>query len=151
MLPLYYPDYVQMKVLAQLGIEKLKATSHRREVPDGGMTGLYLIVQPSGSKSYALRYRHNGRSKKLTLGKYPKMSLLQARDRAREALESISYGEKTPQDGQEAHSALSQHLDLSWNATFLRQKELIRQRGFMSMIFYPPFEERSCRTLPSEM
>ena len=96
MLPLCYPDYEQMKVLTQLGIEKFQATSHRREVPDGGMTGLYLIVQPSGSKSFALRYRHSGRSKKLTLGKYPKMSLLQARDRAREALESISYGEKTP-------------------------------------------------------
>ena len=82
-----------MKVLTQLGIEKLKATSHRREVPDGGMTGLYLIVQPSGSKSFALRYRHSGKSKKLTLGKNPKMSLFQARERAREALESISYGE----------------------------------------------------------
>ncbi len=82
-----------MKVLTQLGIAKLKATSLRRELPDGGMTGLYLIVQPSGSKSFALRYRHSGRSKKLTLGKYPQMSLLQARERAREALESISYGE----------------------------------------------------------
>ena len=82
-----------MKVLTQLGIAKFKATSLRRELPDGGMTGLYLIVQPSGSKSFALRYRHSGRSKKLTLGKYPQMSLLQARERAREALESISYGE----------------------------------------------------------
>ena len=93
MLPLCYPNDVQMKVLTQLGIAKLKATSLRRELPDGGMTGLYLIVQPSGSKSFALRYRHSGRSKKLTLGKYPQMSLLQARERAREALESISYGE----------------------------------------------------------
>jgi integrase len=84
---------VQMKVLTQLGIAKLKATSLRRELPDGGMTGLYLIVQPSGSKSFALRYRHSGRSKKLTLVKDPQMSLLQARERAREALESISYGE----------------------------------------------------------
>ena len=82
-----------MKVLAQLERAKLKATSLRRELPDGGITGLYLIVQPSGSKSFALRYRHSGRSKKLTLGKYPQMSLLQARERAREALESISYGE----------------------------------------------------------
>jgi integrase len=93
LLPLCYPNDVQMKVLTQLGIAKLKATSLRRELPDGGMTGLYLIVQPSGSKSFALRYRHSGRSKKLTLGKYPQMSLLQARERAREALESISYGE----------------------------------------------------------
>ena len=96
----------------KLGIEKLKATSHRREVPDGGMTGLYLIVQPSGSKFFALRYQHSGRSKKLTLGKYPKMLLLQARERAREALENISYGED-PLDGQGAHSALNQRLNHS--------------------------------------
>ena len=55
LLPLCYPIDLQMKVLTQLGIAKLKATSLRRELPDGGMTGLYLIVQPSGSKSFALR------------------------------------------------------------------------------------------------
>jgi hypothetical protein len=41
----------------------------RREIPDGGCTGLYLIVQPSGHKSWAIRYRYKGKaSRKLTLG-----------------------------------------------------------------------------------
>jgi integrase len=41
----------------------------RREVPDGGCAGLYLVVQTSGHKSWALRFRRpNGRTAKLTLG-----------------------------------------------------------------------------------
>jgi integrase len=40
----------------------------RTEFPDRGCAGLYLVVQPSGLKSWALRYRFRGISKKLTLG-----------------------------------------------------------------------------------
>ena len=41
----------------------------RREIPDGGCPGLYLVVQPSGRKSWALRFRRpNGKPAKLTLG-----------------------------------------------------------------------------------
>jgi integrase len=40
----------------------------RREYPDAGCPGLYLIVQPSGAKSWALRYRRaDGRTAKHTL------------------------------------------------------------------------------------
>jgi integrase len=45
----------------------------RTEIPDGGCAGLYLVVQPSGAKSWALRYRFAGAPKKLTLG--PKLVL----------------------------------------------------------------------------
>ena len=62
-----YHDCVKVKVLTQLGIEKLKATSLLRNVPDGGVTGLYHIAQPSGSLSFALRYWHSRRFKKIYL------------------------------------------------------------------------------------
>jgi integrase len=42
--------------------------TERREIPDPGCRGLYLIVQPSGVKSWAARYRFRGRPTKLTLG-----------------------------------------------------------------------------------
>jgi integrase len=48
---------------------KYRPGSKRREIPDGGAKGLYLIVQVSGVKSWALRYRRpNGKNAKLTLG-----------------------------------------------------------------------------------
>ncbi len=41
----------------------------RTEIADGGGVGLYLVVQPSSAKSWALRYRRpDGRPAKLTLG-----------------------------------------------------------------------------------
>jgi integrase len=40
----------------------------RTELPDAGCPGLYLVVQPSRLKSWALRYRFGGRTRKLVLG-----------------------------------------------------------------------------------
>src|SRR5262249_33641644 len=43
--------------------------ARRIEIADGGCRGLYLIVQSSGHKSWACRYRlRGGLSRKLTLG-----------------------------------------------------------------------------------
>jgi integrase len=59
------------KTLTAAGIEKLRPTTQRREIPDAGCQGLYLIVQSSGVKSFALRARRpNGTNFKLTLGRY---------------------------------------------------------------------------------
>ncbi|MBU2091716.1 MAG: integrase arm-type DNA-binding domain-containing protein, partial [Alphaproteobacteria bacterium] len=64
----------------------------RLELPDGLTPGLYFIVQPSGAKSWAVRYRHRGRPAKMTLGKYPLLSLADAREAAREALRDAALG-----------------------------------------------------------
>src|SRR5690554_6772889 len=55
--------------LTAKAVENAKATSSRQEIPDGLLPGLYLVVQPSGAKSWAVRYRHNNRPRKMTLGK----------------------------------------------------------------------------------
>lgn len=64
----------------------------RREVPDPSLSGLYLIIQPSGAKSWALRYRYGGKPRKLTLGKWPVMGVAAARLAASEAVEAIEHG-----------------------------------------------------------
>jgi hypothetical protein len=38
-------------MLTDLGIKKLPTPRARREIPDGRVTGLYLVMQPSGAKS----------------------------------------------------------------------------------------------------
>ena len=48
------------KGLTTKSIENLKAGAARREVPDGSCAGLYLVVQPTGVRSWAARYRLNG-------------------------------------------------------------------------------------------
>jgi integrase len=57
------------KPLTAAGVLRLRPGPQRREIPDGGCRGLYLIIQPSGFKSWALRHRRpSGKSAKLTLG-----------------------------------------------------------------------------------
>ncbi len=57
------------KPLTDAAVAKLKPGKDRREKPDGGCPGLYLVVQPSGAKSWALRFRRpNGKPAKLVLG-----------------------------------------------------------------------------------
>jgi integrase len=51
--------------MTALGIENLKPRPQRYERPIGG--NLYVIVQPGGRKSYAVRYRFAGKTRKLTL------------------------------------------------------------------------------------
>jgi integrase len=79
-------------MLTDLQIEKLSNPTTRREIPDGRIGGLYLVVQPSGAKSWALRYRVAGTPKKLTIGPYPAVGLAAARKRAQKALVEVGEG-----------------------------------------------------------
>ena len=51
--------------ITELGLRALKPRDQRYEKPIG--RGLSVIVQPSGGKSFAVRYRFGGRTRKLTL------------------------------------------------------------------------------------
>jgi integrase len=83
-------------------IEALPAAEERREIADGEVGGLYLIVQPSGAKSWAIRYRFNGAPRKLTLGRYPGVDLAAARKRAQAILENVAAGKDPAADKQAA-------------------------------------------------
>lgn len=81
------------RALTTKSVEALKADPGRRlEIPDPGLSGLYAVVQPSGSKSWALRYRFAGKPKKLTLGKWPLMGVAAARAAASKAIEAVELG-----------------------------------------------------------
>ncbi len=79
-------------MLTDLQIKKLASRATRREVPDGKIGGLFLILQPSGAKSWAVRYRLDGKPKKFTIGPYPAVDLATARKRAQEALGELAGG-----------------------------------------------------------
>jgi integrase len=82
------------KALTAAAIERLKPDPRkRREVPDGLLHGLYLVIQPNtGAKSWAVRYRFGGRPCKHTIGPYPAFDLGAARKEASEALQQVSRG-----------------------------------------------------------
>jgi integrase len=73
-------------------VEAMRSSADRREIPDGHMPGLYLVVQPSGAKSWAVRYRHQGVSRKHTFGTYPAIDLKAARQLGAKALRAVAEG-----------------------------------------------------------
>jgi integrase len=54
--------------------------------------GLYLEVMPSGSKSWRLKYRSGGKEKRIALGMYPKVPLVEARQKKAEIKEELKKG-----------------------------------------------------------
>lgn len=51
-------------------ISALKPTAARQEIPDSAQAGLYLVMQPSGSLSWAVRTKIDGKAAKVTIGRY---------------------------------------------------------------------------------
>ena len=74
----------------RIAIRNLGAGDKRRAIPDPGCAGLYVIVQPSGKKSFAVRYRFDCRPKKLALP--GGLTLAAARKLAGDALLAVEQG-----------------------------------------------------------
>ncbi len=82
-----------MPKLTDAAIQKKRATDKRVEIHDGH--GLYLVIQPSGHKSWAFRYRAAGKSRKLVLGPYgehPAIGVAKARALASAELVKVRAG-----------------------------------------------------------
>lgn len=54
--------------------------------------GLYLLVTPAGGKLWRLKFRIDGKERKLALGRYPDISLSEARKRRDAAREQVALG-----------------------------------------------------------
>jgi integrase len=78
--------------LTALNVENWKPSAARQEILD--RDGLYFIIQPSGVKAWALRYRRksDGKAIKHTIGAYPAVTLKDARSRATELRAEIERG-----------------------------------------------------------
>lgn len=70
----------------KLNIPQVKNAAPRDKqykLSDGG--GLFLLVHPNGSKYWRLKYRFGGKEKLLALGKFPDVSLKEAREKRDDA------------------------------------------------------------------
>lgn len=85
--PNEYPiGAVMAKIIAPLtDIQPRNAKPKEKpyKLSDGG--GLYLLINPDGKKYWRMKYRFGGKEKILAFGKYPDVTLLQARKQRQEA------------------------------------------------------------------
>src|SRR6185312_3985955 len=83
------------KPLTELQINRARVTGRAYTLPDGN--GLYLAVSAAGLKTWVVRYRLPGSSTSTpaTIGRYPTMTLAEARVRAVEAKRDAAQGKAT--------------------------------------------------------
>lgn len=79
-------------MLTLSAIKAAKPLPKSYKLPDGG--GLFLLVQPSGSKLWRLKYRRPGTKKEnlMSFGTFPSVTLQEARERREDARRLLSRG-----------------------------------------------------------
>src|SRR5690606_17406995 len=86
--------------LTATAVRNAKPRDKSYKLGDG--LGLYLQVEPSGGKLWRMKYRVDGREKKLSIGAYPEVSLAEARKRRDEAREQLAAGKDPSREKQQA-------------------------------------------------
>ena len=76
--------------LSDVKVRNAKAKLKDYKLADGG--GLYLLVSSTGGKLWRLKYNFGGKEKLLALGKYPIVSLSEARQRRDDAKRLLDTG-----------------------------------------------------------
>ncbi|AXK40694.1 tyrosine-type recombinase/integrase [Crenobacter cavernae] len=76
--------------LTDLAIRQAKPQDKPYHLADGG--SLFLEVTPAGGKLWLFRYRFAGKPGKLSFGKYPAVTLAEARDKAAQARRQLEEG-----------------------------------------------------------
>jgi integrase len=121
------------KRLTDVAVRNFKPGAKRREIPDGGCRSLFLVLQPSGRKCWAVRYRFGGRTRKLTLDSG--LTLAEARKAATTALHELERGndpavlkiDATAAEKQAAALREANSVD-RWVAAFLEyQRKRVRE------------------------
>ena len=76
--------------LSDTAIRTAKPTAKPQKLTDGG--GLYLLLNPNGSRWWRWDYRHSAKRKTLSMGIYPDIGLKDARERRDSARKLLAAG-----------------------------------------------------------
>ena len=85
-----FVEEVTVMALTDTAIRKAKPGEKPQKLSDGA--GMYLLLNPNGSRWWRLDYRHNGKRKTLSLGTYPDTGLADARDKRDAARKLLAAG-----------------------------------------------------------
>lgn len=93
-------------MLTDQQVKRLKGAEKPYKVTDG--EGLFILVAPSGSRSWRLKYRFAGKEKLLTIGRYPDVTISAARGSRDEAKACLRAGRDPAMEKRKA-AALARH------------------------------------------
>jgi len=103
-------------------IRKSQAGPKPVKLADGD--GLYLVIQPNGSRWWRMRYFFAGREKMLSVGTYPEISLKDARARRFEIREQVAKGIDPSQERKAEKESRSTTFELVAREWYEKRKHL---------------------------
>ncbi len=111
----------------------------------GDAGGLFLLVQPSGGKLWRMKYRVDGREKKLGIGTYPEISLGDARRRRDEARELLANGKDPSREKQRDKVRSRSEADNTFSvvaAEYCDKRKRDGQKAWAAATASAPFRSR---------
>lgn len=109
--------------LTDTQIRNAKAGDKAYKLSDFG--GLYLLINPNESKLWRMKYRFHGKEKLLSIGKYPEVSLADARRKKEEARAALAADRDPGAEKQEKKRAERARLSI----TFAGQAEAFIEKA----------------------
>lgn len=91
-----------------------KPGDKQKKLSDGG--GLYLLVLPTGGKSWRLGYRFSGKQKAISFGQYPAVTLAMAREKRDEAKRLLAAGQDPGERGPARKVETFEQVARRWHA-----------------------------------
>ena len=130
--------------MAKLTALKVKALREPGRYGDSG--GLYLVIRPTGSKSWVQRAVVDGRRRDIGVGGYPTISLAKARERAAANRTAVADGKDPQADSRKPtlptfRQAAERYIKAN-RARWRNPKTAINWRGSLEMYAYPVFGDR---------
>ncbi|MDG4885337.1 site-specific integrase [Mesorhizobium sp. WSM4884] len=98
-------------------ISNLKPATTRQEIPDSTQSGLYLVMQPSGALSWAVRTKIEGKAAKVTIGRYDETgsvergAIIVSATQALNVTQARALAEKVVADARRGNDPRQQKID----------------------------------------
>lgn len=120
------PATNHMPPLTDMAIRKAKPTSRTQKLFDGG--GLYMEISPKDGRWWRLKYRFDGKEKRLALGVYPDVPLALARQRREDARQLLARG---VDPGEHKKAAAAARAELGANTFEVVAREWLTKRDWV--------------------
>lgn len=126
----------------------------REEHYDGKVPGFGVRVTATGTKTFFVVYRHHGAFRRLSLGRYPVLSLQEARQQAQQALRTVTLGDD-PQTARRAQQTAKSDLFPEVVERFIkghcerhnRQSTAYETARLLQSIFVPVWAKKSVQEI----
>jgi len=137
--------------LTDAAIQKARAPqTGQAEIWDAGLSGFGIRITPKGVKAFVLLYRHHGKARRWTIGRYPAIGLAKARRMASDALDGLEKG-IDPQDAAAPQAGTFGEALEAFVSTYCSQHNkpstAAETRRNMRAIFLPHWDKRALGTI----